>query len=725
MAEHIRFVVYFPNDPDATVYSFRLSTDAEVQDLEAAICAHSRFKEVNDARTVYLLKCGELSSAPEDLYSSVVEWIPQKTKTARMQGAHSLTRYFPNGPPSREKDVIDVVVVTDSILKDFRPSTPDNRTFTILKSTPRQPVEATEDIVKETLSRYDTRLREFLAGPVWADFWEAPSSVDDEAARFIKSLKIPKIKNDPVLLLHNLGNDIVDSALVNGLFIKSSSFLVNTSGSGKTRLLFEGLTRHWGFYFTTVVNDENYCLGSVDMMKMIENLIPRSRHFTDNPASLDIKYQDTAFSRNHDIAERHVYQVLRARILIFEHFLKVAREMYPDRSINDFKEYWLFLQLFPIELLGKDVFRILSGNLKDANDKYLMIGGYQIHEYLLGLQKKFGLGDDFYLILDEAQRAIKSLDGCFRSEKNQAIKRPVLRPIIKVWKQATKFPVIVSGTSLSIDDSINETVGAAIMKFKPFDRATETGAFDNESRQREYILRYMPRHLVETDSGRVFLERAWNYVRGRHRFTASLLTQLLKFSFRSPHRILNAFMERLCGFLPSDGQHFVEKEPEIDYLQESMSSIKLLDFSSITNDIIRYTIFSNVLHTWLILREGTRLAEEFNDFVERGFARFIVSKEGTDAYIDEPIVLLAAAGHLDTVSRPLDFSFLESGGRRKREQESWHAILDREGSEQKTKEARSQERTALSSGNKRVLEEDSTSMSYKKPRAESASRSMI
>ncbi|KAL5521779.1 hypothetical protein ACEPAF_2527 [Sanghuangporus sanghuang] len=657
MAEHLRFVVYFPNDSEATVYSFRLSTEAEVQDLEAAICAHSRFKEVKDARIVYLLKvrCGELSSSPEGLYSSVVEWIPRKTKAARMQGAHSLAHYFPNGPSSGEKDVIDVVVATDSILRDLRPSTPENQMFTIDESTPRKPVKATADLVKETLSGYDARLREFLAGPLWADFWEPPPGVDDETTKFIKKLGVPKIDDKPVLLLHNLGNDIVDSTLVNGLFTKSSSFLVNTSGSGKTRLLFEGLTRYWGFYFTTIVNDENHGLGSVDMMDTIEKFIPRSRRFTNNPATLNIEGQDAAFSINRYIAERRVYQVLRARGLIFEHFLKVAREMYPDRSINEFKEHWLFLQLLPIKLLGKDVFRILSGNLKDASDEYLMMGNHRVHRYLKNLQKTFQLGDDFFLILDEAQRAINSLNGCFRSEQNQAVKQPVLRPITKAWKEATIFPVIVSGTGLSIH-VVNEVMDSAVMKINAFARATRTGAFDDENRQREYILRYMPPHLVETDSGRAFLKRVWNYARGRHRFTASLLTQLLKFSFLSPHRILDAFIERSCGFIPSDGRHFVEKEPQIDDLEEIMGSIKLFDFSKLTNDVLRHKTFRNILHTWLILRERTRLAKEFNNLVELGFARFVDSG-GTGAYVDEPIVLLAAAGHFDTVGVPLDRSF--------------------------------------------------------------------
>ncbi|KAL5477030.1 hypothetical protein ACEPAI_3217 [Sanghuangporus weigelae] len=549
----------------------------------------------------------------------------------------------------------EILLIEVPVLKDLRSSTPENQTFTIDEHTPRKPIKATEDLVKKTLSGYDVGLREFLVGPLWADLWEDPSPIDDEAARFINRLGIPKIDDEPVLLLHNLGNDIVDSTLVNGLFTKSSRFLVNTSGSGKTRLLFEGLTRHWGFYFTTIVNNENHRLGSADMMNIIQKFIPRSRRFTNNPADLDIKYQDAAFSSNHYIAERRVCQALRARALIFEHFLKVAREMYPDRSINEFKKHWLFLQLLPEDVLGGDIFGQLSEDLNDASDGFLMMGNNSVHRYLRDLQKAFHLGDEFFLILDEAQRAINSLNGCFRSEQNQAVRRPVLRPIIKAWKEATSFPVIVSGTGLSID-VVNEVMDSAVMKLNAFARATRTGAFDNEKRQREYILRYMLPHLVDTDSGRAFLKRAWNYARGRHRFTASLLTQLLKFSFLSPHRILNAFIERSCGFIPSDGRHFIEKEPEIDGLQESMGAIKLFDFSKITNDVLRHTTFSTILHTWLMLRERTRLDEELNDLVELGFARF-VDYGGTGAYVDEPIILLAAARHFDTVGVPLDRYF--------------------------------------------------------------------
>lgn len=49
----------------------------------------------------------------------------------------------------------------------------------------------------------------------------------------------------------------------------------------------------------------------------------------------------------------------------------------------------------------------------------------------------------------------------------------------------------------------------------------------------------------------------------RHRFTASLLTELLKTSFRSPHKILNEYVKAYCGFIPSDGLDFVNKEEDV------------------------------------------------------------------------------------------------------------------------------------------------------------------
>ncbi|KAL5514240.1 hypothetical protein ACEPAG_2328 [Sanghuangporus baumii] len=661
MVEHFRFVVYFPIDPEATVYSFRLSTEAEVQDLEATICAHSRFKEVKDARIVYLLqvKCGELFSAPEDLYSSIVEWIPRKAKTARMQGAHSLMHYFPNGPPSGEKDVIDVVVVTDSILKDLRPSTSDNQKFTVIELIPRKSKEKTEELVKEFLSRYDTKLRQYLAGPPWKDFWEAPPGASNDIAQFVKSLKIPDIGGNPVLLLHNLGDGVVDSSIVDGVFTRTSRFLVNTSGSGKTRLLFEGLTRHWGFYFTTIVDSLNYDLGSEDISQAIETHIPRSKGFILNPWKLADGNQLIAFIKNRLIAELRVIQILTARICFFNYFLRMAREAAPSGSVDNYKKHWLFLQLCSAHILGEDVFKKLTETLMDASDEFLLKERFAAHARLAELQTEFSLDKEFFFVLDEAQVALDRLQDSFCSEHKEKVKRPVLRAIIESWQLATEFPIVVSGTGLSID-VVNEVVTSAVMKIAPFTFATRTGAFDDEDDQCRYILRYVPRHFAATISGKAFLKRAWNYARGRHRFTAMLVTQLLKFSFQSPHRVLNAFIEASCGFVPSDGQCFVHEEQEIVNIKGKLDPLARLDFSKLFVDPVRLLDFSNVLYAWLLLRKPVALTSKSKDLVELGFARFI-DVPGKDAHVDEPIVLLAAASQFesrdfslgDYVKRPL------------------------------------------------------------------------
>ncbi|KAL5514424.1 hypothetical protein ACEPAG_2512 [Sanghuangporus baumii] len=539
-----------------------------------------------------------------------------------MEPTKDLKDYFPNGPAPMGDDKMDIIVTTDSILESFyRSGTPEDRTNIPTSIAPREYMETTRDSVEEFLKKYDAELKKYIAGPPWIDFWQAPSSVDNNTAEFFNRLEIPEVSDGPVLLLHQLGNGVVDSTVVDELFTKESRFLVNTSGSGKTRLLFEGLVRHWGFYFTTH---------------------PRTQGFIRRPDILDAERREDAYDCNHYTAERHVHQVLMARVLFFERFLRVAQEMFPLRSINEFKKHWLFLQLRSMRFLGVDIFLELSEKLKDANDNYLKTRNRLVHSYLIEIQKKFGLDEGFFLILDEAQRATNELKGCFCSERGE-VGRPVLRPIIKTWRVASEFPIIVSGTSLSID-VVNDVGTSAVMKTSSFRLATKTGAFDNKDQQSRYILRYMPASLAESDSGNIFFERVWNYVQGRYRFTARLLSYLLNFGFRSSHRILNAFIEVSCGFIPSDGQHFVE-------LEQDITNLKAQPF--------RRALFTKILHTWLILREHLVIGKRYNDLVELGFARF-VDAGNKDAVVDEPIVLLSAAHHFDKIGFMFDDSFWEA-----------------------------------------------------------------
>lgn len=50
----------------------------------------------------------------------------------------------------------------------------------------------------------------------------------------------------------------------------------------------------------------------------------------------------------------------------------------------------------------------------------------------------------------------------------------------------------------------------------------------------------------------VLLERIWMWPRGRHRFTSSLLSVLLRQGFQNPLVVFNAFVEHVAGFTPTN-----------------------------------------------------------------------------------------------------------------------------------------------------------------------------
>ena len=305
-------------------------------------------------------------------------------------------------------------------------------------------------------------------------------------------------------------------------------FLVNTSGSGKTRLLFEGLTRYWGFYFTTVVGPANNYVGSIDLSTTIEHDIPSSAGFVPHPESLPAERQGLVCAQNESIATRCFCQLLTVRCLVFEWFLRTAERFFPDRPITEFKKHWLFLQLQPNRLHNEaDLFRALLDVLKDAGDAYLLRRTQEVRDRLSALQNGFGLDKKFYLIVDEVQVALHRLDTCFRSDQNKSTNRPVLKPLIRTWQDlVTSMPIIVAGTSLSID-LINEPVGSAVMKRGAFSPVATTGAFDDRDLQLAYILRYMPPHLSKSDSGQALINRAWNYCRGRCAISLTDLTLMI------------------------------------------------------------------------------------------------------------------------------------------------------------------------------------------------------
>ena len=77
----------------------------------------------------------------------------------------------------------------------------------------------------------------------------------------------------------------------------------------------------------------------------------------------------------------------------------------------------------------------------------------------------------------------------------------------------------------------------------------------------------------------------------RHRFTATLLTQLV-FHFQSPHKILNGVVNAYCGFRPSDAELFVEDEQNVEEIDAIHDDIQPFNFSKILKGMFLVPVFS-------------------------------------------------------------------------------------------------------------------------------------
>ncbi|EJD03092.1 uncharacterized protein FOMMEDRAFT_20263 [Fomitiporia mediterranea MF3/22] len=192
----------------------------------------------------------------------------------------------------------------------------------------------------------------------------------------------------------------------------------------------------WGFYFTTAVDFANLRLGSQDVYDAIFMRIPNHANFTEKPKDVHSNNSpelEPAYRRNHNIVARFVYQILTARVIVFEHFLTKLRTLCPGRNtdFNKAKLHWLSLQLNSSEILGCDVFKDLTKILDDASNNFIMMDSLEIQNRLYRAISEFKLDSDIFLVLDEAQVAAEQLVGCFKSYRSLEKPHAVLSPIIK------------------------------------------------------------------------------------------------------------------------------------------------------------------------------------------------------------------------------------------------------------------------------------------------------
>ncbi|TDL26512.1 hypothetical protein BD410DRAFT_523108 [Rickenella mellea] len=494
--------------------------------------------------------------------------------------------------------------------------------------------------VGTALDRYQDNLRLYAEGDVNLKAW-IPTS--DSYAH----INLPSKSSDfPDLLLHELGEWSQDGGVmaqtVPMVFSpEHHTFVFNASGTGKTRLLLDGLVRKWGFYFACAT-DLQSPHGSFDLTFAIK-LLSRSKRFC-NTVSLG-NADPTDIIKNRDITEQSLLKVWLVRLLVFERFLSLVPRTMP---VDEAKRRWLFLQLFPSKLVQSDVFSVVSRSLSGAEITFMKA---MITETFINIKQRLPCDEHLFAVFDEAQYATKTYNEAFLSE-DFTEHRPVLAEIIAVWENlGHDMTLVVSGTSPFTNVRRNSR-SSPIGSPGGWQLFTSTGEFSARESQEKYIMRYIwPSVKVKEDLAhrdQSILDRAWRWFRGRHRFTSSYITLLLCFGLRSAHRLLNMPFTQATNYTPIDGAGFVDHEPELKAtVKDRVKTLSQIKANVLNDDGLEYfkkDAFDTLLRS-VFRSHGIVSTDNRDELVSLGFAHIcgppIAGRN--DVRMDEPIMLMALA----------------------------------------------------------------------------------
>ncbi|KAG6847510.1 hypothetical protein H0H93_007661, partial [Arthromyces matolae] len=486
-------------------------------------------------------------------------------------------------------------------------------------------------------------------------------------------LQIPTLHEKPCLILHELGQSIpgpfaqtlrdepTDIFYATSTSVKDV-ILLNTSGSGKTRLVLEGLCRQWGFYFTCKRNPDEVGSSDIDSIIRPEGCLERQGLTVELPTHPEVL--KTAYRANKDISNRCFSAAMLARILVLSCFLRTWIGRSVDVSL--LKRQWLLLQLdtsllrTETQAVDVDVFQELTAILSTvespqdlADIGYTLFGACAREIQMLGSS---GL-PVFYCVVDEAQTGAESWCNSFLCHNMQK-SRPALQAMLRNWRETyTRMSMIITGTSINRDlitEALSSTMGK---QTQVHDGITYTGAWGDDTTIQNYLRKYIPETYLQTPEGRELLRRARYWLWGRPRFIATYVQLVIQNNFRSYHRLLSYTIKEISNFTPNDAESWEKPEPKLDMFTPKLSPFdyqRRLHFFNLVN-FVRTNNSSSVPNMRRKLLDAiTQLTyERFmgkkpysvpiidHELVQCGFARFPGHAVANPA-IDEPLAYLAA-----------------------------------------------------------------------------------
>ncbi|KAL1719917.1 hypothetical protein EV715DRAFT_162445, partial [Schizophyllum commune] len=373
----------------------------------------------------------------------------------------------------------------------------------------------------------------------------------------------------PSLLLHNLGTIKHDSEMdrrIAAIFQERHTYLCNVSGSGKTRLLLEGLCLHWGLYFTCL--RDPLSIGSDDLPRKLSD-ITNDPFF--EPAISAAQDAPSALGRNTAAVQQHIYAVLLSRLLILRRYISVLpkRDLTEDEQ-KSYRRRWLRLQVDPALFKGRhdlssDIFVDLSNIIAEKSPSLGYLASYVSKTVQSLIPSRVSASacapsiiPTLYVVIDEAQSASSECSDAFRAglEKgvNWSVPRPLLREVVlrffKPLEHVRAF-IIPTGTNVS-QTQLVQAIESTLLKPNSHQSVRPTAGLDRPRAVIDFVHPYLPPTLAGSDTGLLLLERIYRWLHGRFRFVTYFIECLIHNLYQSPHSLLNQFIAKSTGYLPSD-----------------------------------------------------------------------------------------------------------------------------------------------------------------------------
>ncbi|KAH7098594.1 hypothetical protein BKA62DRAFT_773282 [Auriculariales sp. MPI-PUGE-AT-0066] len=471
--------------------------------------------------------------------------------------------------------------------------------------------------VREELEFYEPLVRRFLQGDIAHPEWLLPHEYDGdniwpkpEDRDRIDQLRMLKFgeQDRPDMLLYGLGSlDQVDPQFAERLdrFMSHDdhTILLNTSGTGKTRMVFEVLSRTWGLYFTCASNQQTP-YGSPDLHFVLGFL--RGTRLTGHPTTWS-----QPLAANIERARREFHTIIAARLLVFRLFCDLVQSLNVEEQVA--RQRWLLLQL-----RSNIIFDTPDDDIFDR----LRIGVSLLQPAVVEQELATLISSCAFplaiIALDEANVA-SGMHQASYALSDRKTHAPMLWEVVRCF--SSSFPsqrVVVSGTRIDMN-VVRDAIKSGTSNQSRVCAFCELGSFDTIERTRHYVHHF----LGPLNKGQVARMHSW--LQGRHRFLANCVEHMLMLGLNQ----LDAFIQMAVISLSGYDTNNVERE--LEQLYDLIRQDRELSASFAARDL-REALFAYALRN-----QQTQLWSNVQDHVSLSLA--LLDNDTNHASIWEPLLL--------------------------------------------------------------------------------------